>query len=117
MCEGAHLITVSLNISCVLNRVIRIINFVRGSSLNYRQFKVLLDDFGSEYFELPYYTAVRSLSCGNVLNRFYKLQSEIDNFLTSKNNYYPKLSDLAWLSKLSFLVDVTTHMNELNLKL
>ncbi|XP_029656889.1 general transcription factor II-I repeat domain-containing protein 2-like [Octopus sinensis] len=97
--------------------VIRIINFVRGSSLNHRQFKVLLDDFGSEYFDLPYYTAVRWLSCGNVLNRFYKLRSEIDIFLTSKNNYYPELSDLAWLSKLSFLVDVTTHMNELNLKL
>ncbi|XP_029657512.1 general transcription factor II-I repeat domain-containing protein 2A-like [Octopus sinensis] len=107
----------ALNISCVLNPVIRIINFVRGSSLNHRQFKVLLDDFGSEYFDLPYYTAVRWLSCGNVLNRFYKLRSEIDIFLTSKNNYYPELSDLAWLSKLSFLVDVTTHMNELNLKL
>ncbi|XP_029654144.1 general transcription factor II-I repeat domain-containing protein 2-like [Octopus sinensis] len=103
----------ALNISCVLNPVISCVL----NPLNHRQFKVLLDDFGSEYFDLPYYTAVRWLSCGNVLNRFYKLRSEIDIFLTSKNNYYPELSDLAWLSKLSFLVDVTTHMNELNLKL
>uniref|UniRef100_A0A0L8GAY9 Uncharacterized protein n=1 Tax=Octopus bimaculoides TaxID=37653 RepID=A0A0L8GAY9_OCTBM len=71
----------------------------------------------SNFCDLPYYTEVRWLSCGKVLFRFYKLQRETDLFLTEKNRADPQLSDPSWLSKLSFLVDVTSHMNELNLKL
>jgi hypothetical protein len=60
---------------------------------------------------------VRWPSCGKVLLRFYNLRREIDLFLTEQNRAEPLFSDPSWLSKLSFLVDITSHMNELNLKL
>ncbi|CAI9736106.1 Hypothetical predicted protein [Octopus vulgaris] len=79
--------------------------------------EAFLEEMDSNFCDLPYYTEVRWLSCGKVLFCFYKLQREIDLFLTEKNRADPQLSEPSWLSKLSFLVDVTSHMNELNLKL
>ena len=60
---------------------------------------------------------MRWLSCGIVLFNFYKLRNEIDFFLTEKDRADPQLSDPTWLSKLSIMVDITSHMNGLNLKL
>ena len=37
-------------------------------------------------------------------------------FITEKDGTDPQLSDPTWLSKLQFLA-ITSHMNELNLKL
>uniref|UniRef100_A0A0L8FTS6 SPIN-DOC-like zinc-finger domain-containing protein n=1 Tax=Octopus bimaculoides TaxID=37653 RepID=A0A0L8FTS6_OCTBM len=74
-------------------------------------------EMDSNFCDLPYYTKVRWLSWGKVLFHFYNLRREIDLFLTKKNRADPQLSDPSWLSKLSFLVDITSHMNELNLKL
>uniref|UniRef100_A0A0L8FZW6 Uncharacterized protein n=1 Tax=Octopus bimaculoides TaxID=37653 RepID=A0A0L8FZW6_OCTBM len=71
----------------------------------------------SNFCDLPYYTEVRWLSYGKVLFRFYKLRRGIDLFHTEKNRADPQLSNPSWLSKLSFLVDATSHMNEMNLKL
>ena len=45
------------------------------------------------------------------------LRNEIDIFLTERDRSDPQLSDPTWLSKLSFLVDITSRMNELNSKL
>ena len=106
-----------LDISCVLKPVISAVNFIREHSLNYRQFQAFLEEIDSDFCDLPYHTAVRWLSCGKVLFRFYKLRKEIDVFLTEKDRADPQLSDPTWMSKLSFLVDITSHMNELNLKL
>ena len=107
----------NLDISCVLKPVVSAVNFIRGHALNHRQFQAFLEEIDSDFCDLPYYTAVRWLSCGKVLFRFYKLRNEIDVFLTEKDRADPQLSDPIWLSKLSFLVDITSHMNELNLKL
>ena len=106
-----------LDISCVLKPVTTVVNFIRSHGLNHRQFKAFLEEIDSDFCDLPYYTAVRWLSCGKVLFRFYKLRREIDLFLTEHNTADPLLSDPSLLLKLSFLVDITSHMNELNLKL
>ncbi|XP_068242269.1 zinc finger BED domain-containing protein 5-like [Palaemon carinicauda] len=45
-------------LSC-LNRVIRIVNFVKTSALNTRLFKLLYEDFGSDHICLLYHTEVR----------------------------------------------------------
>eukprot|EP00106_Octopus_bimaculoides_P011656 XP_014779098.1 PREDICTED: general transcription factor II-I repeat domain-containing protein 2-like [Octopus bimaculoides] len=87
--------------------------FVENESI----IRAFLEEVDSNFCDLPYYTEVRWLNCGKVLFRFYKLQREIDLFLTKKKRADPKLSDPPWLSKLSLLVDVTSHMDELNLKL
>ena len=60
---------------------------------------------------------MRWLSGGKVLLRFYNLRKEINHFLTDKNKADPILSNPVWVSKLSFLVDITSHINDLNLKL
>jgi hypothetical protein len=52
--------------------------------------------------DLTYYTAVRWLSCGKVLSRFFQLRNEIDIFLTEENHHEPLLSDTEWLWKLAF---------------
>ncbi|CAI9724381.1 Hypothetical predicted protein [Octopus vulgaris] len=92
-------------------------NFIRNHGLNHRQFLTFLEELDSNFCDLPYYTGVRWLSCGKVLFRFYKLRREIDLFLIRKNRADSQLSEPSWLSKLSFLVDVTSHTNELNFKL
>ncbi len=106
-----------LNIFCVLKPVVSVVNFIRGHALNHRQFQNFLKEVDSEYCDLPYHTAVRWLSCGKVLLRFYKLRTEIISFLAEKNRVEPLLSNPDWLAKLSFLVDITSYINELNLRL
>ena len=93
------------------------VNFIRSHALIHRQLQTLLKEIDAEYSDLPYHTAVRWLSCGKVLLRFYNLRKEINHFLTDKNKADPILSNLVWVSKLSFLVDITFHINDLNLKL
>ena len=66
---------------------------------------------------MPYHTAMRWLSCGRVKFRFFKLRNEIDIFLTERDGSDPQLLDPTWQSKFSFLIDITSHMNDLNLKL
>ena len=66
---------------------------------------------------LTYHTVIRWLSCGKVLLHFYNLQKEINLFLTDKNKADSILSNPVWVSKLSFLVDIISHINDLNLKL
>lgn len=46
---------------------------------------------------LPYYTAVRWLSCGNVLTRFFQLRTEIKIFLNEKNRPLPELENDEWV--------------------
>jgi hypothetical protein len=52
-----------------------------------------------------------------VLKRFFHLRPEIDIFMTEKCKTVPQLSDDKWILELAFLVDITTYLNELNVKL
>ncbi|XP_076057518.1 general transcription factor II-I repeat domain-containing protein 2-like [Oratosquilla oratoria] len=105
-----------LDIFCVLKPVVSAVNFIRGHAYH-RRFQAFLEEIYFDFCDLPYHTAVRWLSCGKLLFRFYNLRNEIDAFLNEKDRADPQLSDPAWLSKLSFLVDTTSHMNERSLKL
>ena len=58
---------------------------------------------------------VRWLSKGNMLRRFYKLGKEAALF--KKRGPTAEMKDESWLCDLSFLVDITTRMNELNTRL
>jgi len=82
-----------IDMSCVLKPVISMVNFIRAHALNNRQFRTFLEECDSEYIDLTYYTAVRWLSCGKVLFRFFQLRHEIDIFLTEKDHSEPLLSN------------------------
>ena len=62
--------------------------------------------------DLPYYTAVRWL-----VRWVFKLRKEIGDLLESKGKPQALMSDEAWVWKLAFAADITSHLNFLNLKL
>ncbi|XP_050516134.1 general transcription factor II-I repeat domain-containing protein 2-like [Diabrotica virgifera virgifera] len=104
-----------LDTSDVLKPVISIVNFIRPFGLNHRQFRQFIAEIGET--DLPYHTAVRWLSCGKVLQRFFELRAVIEIFLNEKHRPLTELQNNAWLWKLAFYVDLTKHVNELNLRL
>ncbi|XP_026286701.2 general transcription factor II-I repeat domain-containing protein 2-like [Frankliniella occidentalis] len=61
--------------------------------------------------------AVRWLSRAKVLKVFFDLRDTIKIFLKEKNHPIPELDKPKWVAELAFLVDVTGHLNNLNLKL
>ena len=106
-----------VDVSCFMKPVFSAVNFIRSHALNHRQSRDLLKDIDSKFVDLPYYAAVRWLSCGKVLLHFFELKSQINLFLTEKNKPQPLLSDCEWIWKLAFFADMTGHMNHFNLKL
>lgn len=102
----------------VMITVTKVVNFlVARSSLTHRQFQAFLQEVDSAYKDIPLHCSVRWLSCGKVLERFVECFDEIKIFLTEKGQDYPELEDRDWIVKLMFLSDITTHLNDLNLRL
>ncbi|KAK7896643.1 hypothetical protein WMY93_021968 [Mugilogobius chulae] len=98
----------------VMDTVVKTVNIIRARGLYHREFQAFLADVDSEYGDVLYHSEVRWLSRGSVLQRFYALRSEIDQFLKEKGRPLPELSDPLWLANLAFLVDLTHHLNILN---
>ena len=71
----------------------------------------------SAYHDMSLHCIVKWLSRGNVFLKFVECLVEIRAFLIGQGMAYPKLEDEKWLVKLTFLVDITTHLNELHLRL
>lgn len=106
-----------LNLSCVIEVVVSVVNFIRSRGLNHRQFREFLLEIEAEYPDLPYHTEIRWLSNGKVLSRFFELRNVIEIFLNEKNYVQPLLSNNEWLWKLAFATDIVGYLNEFNLKL
>ncbi|KAJ3582210.1 hypothetical protein NHX12_015751, partial [Muraenolepis orangiensis] len=100
----------------VMSLVIRVINFIVARALNDRQFKTLLDEVNN-YPGLLLHSNVRWLSRGKVLSRFAACLNEIRTFLEMKGVGHPELADTEWLLKFYYLVDLTEHLNQLNVKM
>lgn len=105
----------TVQLSDVMNTVMKTVNIIRVRALYHREFQTFLTDVDAEYGDLLYYSEVHWLSRGSVLWRFYSLRSEIDQFLKEKDRPLHELSDPLWLADLAaFLVDLTEHLNTLN---
>ncbi|XP_028666004.1 general transcription factor II-I repeat domain-containing protein 2-like [Erpetoichthys calabaricus] len=89
----------------VMSLVIRVVNFIVARALNDRQFKTLLDEVGDNYPGLLLHS------------RFAACLSEILTFLEMKNVEHPELANTEWLLKFYYLVDMTEHLNQLNVKM
>lgn len=105
--------------STVLTTITKIINTIRSSSLRHRRFKLLMEELDAKFQDIMYFSSVRWLSCGMVLNRFSDLLQEIKQFLMEQKleKELKEISTPTWQNELYFLCDITNHLNELNLKL
>ncbi|QQP49983.1 General transcription factor II-I repeat domain-containing protein 2-like, partial [Caligus rogercresseyi] len=101
----------------VMSLVIRVVNFIVARVLHDRQFKALLDEVGNAYPGLLLHSNVRWLSRGKVLSRFAACLNEIRTFLDMKGVEHPELKNTEWLLKFYYLVDMTAHLNQLNVKM
>ena len=107
----------SLEMQDVMKVVVKVVNLILSRGLNHRQFQELLKEADSQYADLLYFCEVRWLSRGKMLDRFFELLKEINEFLVKKNIDKPQLRDPLWIENLAFLVDITAHLNDLNIKL
>jgi hypothetical protein len=101
----------------IMKDVVSIINFIRSNGLNHRQFQNFLVEINADYGDVLYYTTVRWLSRGRVLERFFMLRQEIYNFLKKKRKDASMLENKTWISELAFCVDILKYINEINIKL
>ncbi|KAM4585719.1 general transcription factor II-I repeat domain-containing protein 2A [Fundulus diaphanus] len=109
MCDG--------QLGEVMSLVIRVINFIVARALNDHQFKTLLDEVGNNYHGLLLHSNVHWLLRGKVLCRFAACLDEIRTFLAMKGIEHPELAETEWLLKFYYLVDMTEHLNQLNVKM
>ncbi|XP_064416538.1 zinc finger BED domain-containing protein 5-like [Latimeria chalumnae] len=106
------------NLKEVLDNAVKMVNFIKARPLNSRIFSALCNEMGSEHINLLLHMEVRWLSQGKVLARFFELHSEVKVFFT--DHPFPLshcLHDTAWLSRLGYLSDIFSRLNELNLRL
>ena len=106
-----------LNVNDVMKIVVKCVNFIKKTGLNHRQFKTFLEECNAEHEDVVYFAAVLWLSKGATLMRFFLLRNEIAEFMNAKKQDVPELKCYQWLCDLSFLTDIISHLNNLNLHL
>ncbi|GFW89423.1 uncharacterized protein TNCV_3967131 [Trichonephila clavipes] len=82
-----------LNMRHVIRICMKIVNSIRGRSLQRRMFRAQLEENESDYGELLYHADVRWPSRSIFLQRFSDLLQEVKDFLESKDETYIELSD------------------------
>ena len=108
----------SVKFDHVVSVVTNCIDFIKKKrDLNNRIFKQVLKDFDADYDDFLYFCAVRWTSCGNMLGRFHSLLPEIIQFKNLKKCPLTELEDENWLCDLGYMVDITKHLNDLNVQL
>ena len=101
-------------LSC-LNRVIKLVNFVKTSALNTRLFKRLCEDLGSNDTCLLFYKEVRWLSRGNAIRRLFELRHEHLQFFQKNHDFQNDLESKDFLTRLAYLSDISEVLNNFNL--
>ena len=107
----------------VMDTMMRMINFLRASSsLQHRLLREYLHEVEAEADDLLLHNNIRWLSKGRVLERFWAIREDIGAFLSqlrsNKATLFSRfLEDDEKMHIVAFLVDITSHLNQLNLKL
>ena len=111
--------TLPAKLRATLTIVIKVVNFVKGSALNTRLFRQLCTHYDSIHHDLLFYTQVRWLSKGNMLDRVTELRYELETFLDvqGKNDLFQAMKSPGFATRLAYLVDVFELLNNLNKKL
>ena len=107
----------------VMDKVMRVINFVRGaSSTQHRLFRQLVAESEACYEDLLLHNDVRWLSKGKALERFCALLDQVKTFLRmskmrASNDHLAFLEGEMSISNIAFLTDIFGHLSQLNLQL
>ena len=99
--------------------MIRIVNFIKSSTVNSRLFSQLCKHMDSNHENLLFHTNVRWLSKGNMLARVYGLKDEVSLFLESqgKQDLLLPFQSQEFQLAMAYLVDIFEALNCLNLLL
>ena len=101
--------------SC-LNKIIKIVNFIKTSALNFRLFARLCEDVSSADKCLLFDTEVRWLSRGNMTRRVFELRNELLTFFKKKNHEFKDyFENDDFISRMAYLSDIFQSFNVTNL--
>ena len=111
--------TLPAKLRATLTDVIKVVNYVKGTALNTRLFRQLCTHYDSTHHDLLFYTQVRWLSKGNMLDRVLELRYELETFLDvqGKNDLLQTMKIPGFATQLAYLVDAFELLNSLNTKL
>ena len=102
----------------ILNCSIKVINFIKSRPLNSRLFRLFCEKMETEHTQLLLHTEVRWLSRGRILNRLFKLRTEVGMFCKEHNSPYSELfENVGWLAKLCYLAEIFDKLDEVNVGL
>ncbi|VVC33591.1 Hypothetical protein CINCED_3A023613 [Cinara cedri] len=101
----------------VFDQVVKEINYIKNCSLKSRSFEKFCEGMDSDNSKLLSHNAIRWLSRGRILSRFYDLSEEIIVFLTKEESKFEFLEDEKWWTKVSFLTDIFELLNKLNISM
>ncbi|XP_060768837.1 zinc finger BED domain-containing protein 5-like [Neoarius graeffei] len=106
------------SLKSALDKTVKIVNFVKSRPLNSRIFTALCNEMGSDHTTLLLHTEVRWLLRGKVLTRVFELRDELKMFFVDHTFHLSdNLHDPEFLSRLAYLSDIFSKLNELNLGL
>ncbi|XP_066480661.1 zinc finger BED domain-containing protein 5-like [Tiliqua scincoides] len=105
------------NLKNVLNTSIKIVNFIKTRPSQSCLFEKVCEEMGSTHKSLLLHTDSRWLSKGKVLTRLVELREETAMFLDEKNDLAEWLRNKEFVLQLTYLADIFSKLNELNLYL
>ncbi|XP_061913867.1 general transcription factor II-I repeat domain-containing protein 2-like isoform X1 [Entelurus aequoreus] len=96
----------------------KVLNFLRASSA----LRTFLTEVDAAFDDLLVHNNVRWLSKGRVLEPFWAVREELQVFLSQQNSAKAKqflefLQNAGKMEAVAFLADITSHLNDLNVKL
>ena len=101
-----------------LKQVVKIINSVKTSALNFRLFKQLCEDLCSEHANLLYHAEVRWLSRGNTTKRLFEMKDDMLLLFEELGHPYSKdLKNDIFVQRSAYLSDIFEAFNNVNLSL
>ena len=101
--------------SC-LNKIIKIVNFIKTSALNSWLFARLCEDVNSAHKCLVFHTEVRWLFRGNMTRRIFELRHELLTFFKEKNHEFKDdFENNSFISRMAYLSDIYQTLNVINL--
>ena len=111
--------TLSSDLKKVLNKVVKMVNYIKSRPLKSCLFAKLCKEMGANYANLLLHTEVRWMSHGKALSQVYELKDEMLSFfsLEKQQEFCELLCDYNWVSKLAYLVDIFNHLNNVNFKM